>query len=246
MATVHSATVSERVRPIMAAVRTATLPVSEPHAPQAPSPLPFITISRQAGAGAWTLAQHLVDKLNALNPAADPHWTGWDRELVEKVAADHRIAAELIESLEDSTHSWLADLFTGMSYDDRPELVDEARVYHKVAATIRALAKVGHVVIVGRGGVCITRGMPGGIHIRLIAPMDHRVANMARQLNYTNTAAKAWVQQMDHNRAQFYRRYWPGIPLMDDAFALTLNAGLLSEDQMISSIRPLIGAKSSP
>lgn len=238
MATVHPGTIADQVRPIMASIRTTAVPVSERVGEEHHPPSPFITISRQAGAGAWTLAQRLVDQLNSVE-SGEPPWTGWDRELVEKVAADHRIAAELVESLEDATHSWMGDLFAGLSFTEHPELADEARVYNRVATTIRALAQAGHVVIVGRGGVLITRNMPGGIHIRLIAPLDYRIANMARQFKCTKESARSWVHQMDRNRQQFYRRYWAGTPLTDETFALTLNAGLLSEEQMIRCILPL-------
>ena len=40
---------------------------------------------------------------------------------------------------------------------------------------VRALAEVGRVIIVGRGGVFITRDLPGGIHVRLVAPREWRV-----------------------------------------------------------------------
>lgn len=42
------------------------------------TPLPFITISRQAGAGGRSLAQRLVERLNELEPDDRP-WSAWER-----------------------------------------------------------------------------------------------------------------------------------------------------------------------
>jgi hypothetical protein len=53
-------------------------------------PQPFVTISRQAGAGGRTLAKALAERLTEIDPSDRP-WAAWDGELVEKVAAEQRI-----------------------------------------------------------------------------------------------------------------------------------------------------------
>src|SRR4051812_42407553 len=70
---------------------------------------PFITISRQIGAGGEMLPAALVQRLNGIShtPAAGLStparaWQSYDRELAERVAHDHHISRELIESLEYS------------------------------------------------------------------------------------------------------------------------------------------------
>src|SRR5438067_6689534 len=55
--------------------------------------LPAITISRQAAAGAVTIARLLVDELNK-NPEPSP-WAVFDRNLVEKVLEDHELPQTL-------------------------------------------------------------------------------------------------------------------------------------------------------
>jgi cytidylate kinase len=224
------------IRSILGAIRSVPVPVApgqrEEHRAQ-----PFITISRQPGAGAWTLAQKLVEYLNIADPGEQP-WTCWDRELVEKVSADHRIASELVESLEDASHSWMQDFLSGLSFHTG----DEAKVYQRVATTIRALAQVGRVVIVGRGGVFITRNMPGGIHVRLVAPLGRRVEHMAEYLGVSRAEAAVRVREMERNREGFYRRYWPGESLAAENFTLTLNTQTLDEQQCIGCILPLVSA----
>jgi hypothetical protein len=128
-----------------------------------PGRRPFVTIAREAGAGGRSLSHALADALNQRDDTT--RWRAFDRELVEKVAADHQISETLVESLEKKTRSWLDELLVS-----GPE--SSFGVYRRVAATIRALAEVGGAVIVGRGGVFVTEGLPGGIHIRLVAPLE--------------------------------------------------------------------------
>jgi cytidylate kinase len=211
------------------------LPVyREVHAPATP----FITISRQVGGGAWTLAQRLVERLNHEDPGQRA-WTCWDRELVGKVAADHHMSEQLIESIEDAGPSWLADFFSGLAASD-PDAPSQDQVVHRMSKTIRALAQAGRVVIVGRGGVHITHDMPGGLHVRLVAPLERRIEYMAEYLKTTRPKAAEHVRHTDAAREAFHRRYWPNKPLSPESFHLTINTGIVSEERAIGCILGLV------
>jgi len=237
----HVTPLGEGIRSISAVIRTVPIPPkASTDEPPPPAPvLPFITLSRQPYAGAWTLAQQLVDALNLSDPGERP-WTCWDRELVEKVAADHHLSRELVESIEDEHYSWITDFLSSLSFADSSPITDEAKVYEGVATTIRTLAKAGRVVIVGRGGVFLTRRMVGGIHIRLIASAENRVAFLAQKLNMSHELAAARLRQLERNRMGFYKRYWPGESLNLDVFAATLNTGVLDTPTMIQIIQALV------
>ena len=155
----------------------------------------FVTISRQAGAGGTSLGTELVKAINRLNPEADP-WCAWDQELVDKVAAEHHIRDEFIEAMEDAKRPWFLELIASLSSADRPS---DFKVYRRVAMTIRALAHAGRAVIVGRGGVFITAGLPGGFHVRLVAPIDFRVRRMA-ELREAGLATTPVVHEGDPGR----------------------------------------------
>jgi cytidylate kinase len=205
---------------------------------------PFVTISRQTGAGAHSLAEHLAERLNAAGP--EPRWQCFDRELIEKVARDHGLDADLVASLPDRPHSLLADLASGLRFDkSRP--TDEY-VYGKVVMTIRAVAKLGHAVIVGRGGVYCTQDLPGGVHVQLIAPLPHRVANYAAYHNLSERDAEAQVKRFDEQKREFYRRFWPGTLDAPDRFAMILNTDRVTIEQQADLILRLLadaGARAS-
>ena len=228
--------VESRIRPILGSLRSVPVPIHEGGRPG--GPLPFITISRQAGAGGWALGARLLHRLRGREPEADPPWTSWDRELVEKVADDHHISRRLVESLEQKSRSWLEELLGGMTAHD----VDEYAIYRRVATTVRALAQAGHAILVGRGGVFITRSMPQGIHIRLVAPIQNRVERMMGELSLDHAAAERWVREQDRRRDHFYQKYWPGASIGPESFTLTLNTGLVSDEAAADAVAALVPA----
>lgn len=211
--------------------------------PSLPGFTPFITISRQAGAGGNLLAQQLVETLNRHDPQGKP-WSAWDQELIEKVAFEHNIPRECIAALEDDRRPWFLEFVNGL-ISQQAGAGDESIVYARVAETVRALALTGRAVIVGRGGVYLTAGMDGGVHVRLVAPLAHRVENLATQLNISLDEAVKRVAQIDHNRAVFYKKYWPKKQLTPDIFTVTLNTAALTDDQMIKCLLPLVHGTST-
>lgn len=227
---------SGTIRSVLAAIRATPVALRHMSESAAPKALPFVTISRQAGAGGHTVGQRLVNRLNELDPGEQP-WALWDRELTEKVVADHNVERSLVEALAEGHRSWMEDFLAGLSFE--PDQT-EARVYQYVATTMRALAQHGRVVLVGRGGVHITRRLPAGIHIRLVAPLDHRIHAMAKQLGLSQEAATAHVHQLDKQREAFYRRYWPRDVLANEAFSVTFNTAMVDERLAVESALALI------
>jgi len=220
---------------------------ARPGQPVAPPPvLPFVTISREVGSGAWDIAQRLVEALNQDLPDPQHPWTAWDRELVEKVAADLHLSDRLIHSLWDSSHSWLNEMLSSLSFNDQVRHADEVHLVHKVVGTVRALAQAGRVILVGRGAVLVTRQMPGGVHVRLIAPLADRIRHMAEFLGVSPDDAARHVREMSRSREQFYHRYWPSQPISPELFAAMLNTSQLSPAAVVDVIRNLIRHMGEP
>jgi cytidylate kinase len=201
------------------------------------SPPVFVTVSRQPGAGAISFSHKLAERLNATGPA---DWSAWDRELVEKVSAEHGIAKDIIEMIPNRHRSWLEDFVLNFSTDRNPPDVVEIRAYKRVAATIRALAAQGHAIIVGLGGTFITQHMPGAIHLRLIAPLDYRIKGTAEREKISIHEAARRVAEIDYRRSEFYRRWWPTKSLAPETFTMTLNSGELSLEELVECVVPLI------
>ena len=197
----------------------------------------FVTVSRQPGAGAISFSHRLAARLNQ---DGQNDWSAWDSELVEKVSAEHGIAKEIIEMIPNRHHNWLDELLQGFIAGQNPPDMMEIRAYKQVAMTIRALATAGHAIIVGQGGSFITEGMPAAIHLRLVAPLEHRIKYTAEGEKISLHEAAARIVEIDQRRAVFYRRYWPGKVIAPETFTMTLNSAELSLDELVECVLPLI------
>jgi len=212
-----------------------------PHAaPDArPAATPFVTISRQAGAGGRTFAQQLAEYLNAHDANAPMRWTVWDNELVERVAVESHLSKSRVSAaVDDRPPTWLEEALGSLAISTGG--LDDHGIYKRVATTIRALAALGRVIIVGRGAAFATAGMPGGTHLRLVAPLATRVANTVESTGLSRALAADWVKDRDAARAAFYRRHWPTHSLDPENFTVTLNTAATSTDRLVDCIASLI------
>jgi hypothetical protein len=176
-------------------------------------------------------------RLNERDPGAVP-WTVWDNELVERVAAEHHLPASKVAALEDVRPSWLEEALGSLAVASPPS--DEMTVFHRVAATIRALAEIGRVIIVGRGAAFVTADMPGGVNVRLVAPRERRIEWTAGSMGISPEVAADWVKEKDAAREAFYRRHFPKRPLIPENFSATFNTALVPADQLEQSVLDLV------
>ena len=190
-----------------------------------------------------TFSHALARRLNELDPAAD--WSAWDQELIQKVSTEQGISSRLVQLVENRPHSWLEEMIEGFSTNPEEVNTSELHVYKRVAMTIRSLARAGHAVLVGQGGRWITANMAGGVHVRLVAPREYRINFMAEKLHMTYEQASQHVEELDHNRARFFRRYWPGKLLTPQNFALTLNTAEVPLHTLVECVVPLVLAKAN-
>lgn len=201
----------------------------------------FVTVSRQPGAGGFAFAQGLVERLNGL-PCGD--WTAWDNELFDRVWLERSVQEEVIQVLAEQPLGWLQTLCENATDPTRRQN-EEFGAYQHVAMMLRALAMAGHTVLVGRGGQFITEQMRGGIHLRLVAPLEHRIKYMMDKFDLTQRQAASRIAKTEHDRELFYHRFWKCKDLGPETFALTLNAGELTIDEMVESVLPLIRMRES-
>lgn len=214
---------------------------------------PFVTISREAGAGGTEMGVMLAERLTRMEAAkvgpdgfgelsgSDVRkWKSLDREAISAIAADDHLSKELIASLEVGGHSWIEQFFEGMGHTDR---LSELAAFKRAVSAIRALGQNGRVILIGFGGVFVTSDMPGGVHVRLVAPVEFRIRNYAAVNGVSEKEARERVGVLDANRDAFIQTYWPKQRLVPERFHLTLNTGLLTDEQMVDCILPLMRGK---
>ena len=174
-------------------------------APQEHRPQPFVTISRQAGAGGGALAQALKSALNSSsNETLFEGWQIIDAEALSRILQDARLRISLEALAREEYHSPLEEALY-QAITNRPP---QEAVIHRMFAMTRALAQVGKVIIVGRGGACLTCDLPLGIHLRLVAPLACRVAFMMKLLHTSEKDAVREVAKQDQARVELVKDYF--------------------------------------
>lgn len=194
---------------------------------------PFVTISRQAGAGGHTLAGILLDRLND-----DPDkelfggWEMFDQKLVSMVADDPDLTVSAESLLGEEYHKTADDFFRQILTSTTHQDIVMDRIFRLV----RVLAEVGKAVIVGRAGSEVTRDLGPSVAVRLVAPKEQRVARMMELHELNEKKATELTDKYDSGRARLLKRHFKADiddPLRYDA---TWNTGSASFEAIADSI----------
>lgn len=212
--------------------------------------MPVITISRQLGSGAVYIAHQLAKKLNLRYI---------DKELITKVAQVAKVSEEQIEHFDQDEFDKMKVLFaqvpfsapgSGMLYPFGavgymepywfhgmiPELdgIDDRKYLQITKTVIRNFAEEGNVIIMGRGGCILLKDFPAAIHLRIVAPLEKRIAwAIQEEPNIDQFKAKEIIEKKDKARAEylkhFYNANWND-PLY---YHLILNTGHVTLDNAV-------------
>lgn len=183
-----------------------------------------MTISRQVYSGSHEIAELMIRHLDADPKLGSAKWALFDRDLVHRILEDHHLPKALARYMpedRDRDFTGLINEILGL----HPSLWE---LFHYTCDTVAKLAKVGNVILIGRGAHIITRNMPHVVHVRVVAPFELRVQRAAEILGISIREAGKHVRQDDQARAAFVRSHFDE-PLDNPlAYHLTLNTGLIS------------------
>jgi cytidylate kinase len=192
---------------------------------------PFITLSREYGCGAYTVAQRLVQLLNDRFRPSIP-WVAYGRDVLEQVARDMHLQREIVESITERRRDEVTELIDSILN----RKVDETLVFRKLAEVIRSLAMRGRVVIVGRGGYLLTPDLKTGLHVRLVAPRAWRVHHVQVERNLAEPDALILVRQSETERSRFLKTFFVQDPARPVYFDLTIDCSRFNPDQVAAII----------
>ncbi|MCP3993549.1 MAG: cytidylate kinase-like family protein [bacterium] len=166
---------------------------------------PFVTISRQAGAGGHTLAKTLITRFHqSSNRDLLGDWDVFDQKLVAMVADDPdlRVSVEALlgEEYRKATDDFFRQLLTATTHQDI--------VMNRMFRLVRTIAEVGKAVIVGRAGSEVTRGLGPSVSVRLVAPEEKRVAHMMELYGTSEKKAINSIDKHDSGRARMLKRHF--------------------------------------
>ncbi len=197
---------------------------------------PVITISRLYGCPAKKVAQQLAtalsDKMLAHNKKGPP-WKFITKEIMSESAKELELNPEKIQYIFDYEQKTLVDDI--LSAHSNKYYKSDRKIRNTIAKVIRNISSEGNVIIVGRGGVAITRDIPRSLHINLEAPFDWRVIRIAEKYDLAFEEAERIIKDTDNKRKQF-REYFEGRNTDYTWFDITFNTMTLSVDEIVSII----------
>ncbi len=173
-----------------------------------------VAISRQAGARGTTIARKVAEILD---------WQVFDHDTLDYLAQNDTAREQFLAEVPAGALAWadaqLARLFRYHGLNAEGESLRRVRLVLAVAAR-------GSAVVVGRAAGFLLPAETT-IHVRVIAPLDSRVAYMAQELRLTRPEAVEEVRARDERRALFLDQTLARDPSDVTAFDVVVNSDRL-------------------
>jgi len=186
-----------------------------------------VTLSRQTGSGAHSVAEKLAARLQALSPKDGCPWTVFDRNLVEKVLEDHNLPQRLAQFMPEDRVTEIADTMDELFGLHPPSWT----LVHQTTDTILRLAELGNVILIGRGATVITSKLDYVFHVRLVGSLERRIKHVQETDHLSKEAALDLIRKEDRGRKRYLKRYFNtdlNEPLL---YHLVINTDLISYDE---------------
>lgn len=173
---------------------------------------PVITISRQTGCGARGIAWTICEELNKRKPAAknEIKWRFISREILQESAEQLNLDTRALKSVIDDKDRGIMDQIVGALSTHSHK--SDQKIKKTVQDVIRQFGNIGNAVIIGRGASSICRDINQSLHIRLVAPEQWRIAEIARRLDFSKAYATEYVHKRDVERDLLVTKLLGGKP----------------------------------
>lgn len=183
-----------------------------------------IALSREAGARGRAIAQRVGEELG---------WMIYTQELLEYSVQDELARQQILGNLSPDIAAWVEEQMKHC-----PALAKHTR--HPLAADlvrlVLALGAVGEVIIIGRGaGYILPRQTT--LHVRLVAPLEDRIAYMSQWMRLTREEATRQVELRDERREEFIQSHFGTSPKDVHQYDLVLNTSFMGEEMSAALIR---------
>ncbi len=201
--------------------------------------LPAVTISRQAGARGRTIGLKLQEALRARDSKSEIPWTLFDDNLVQQVLEDHQLPKDLEKFMPDDAVGELESTINEL-LGRHPSLWT---LFEKTAQTMVRLSRMGHTILVGRGGNEVTRGFSNVLRVRLIGSEPRRQRQMMQVQDMTESEARKFVKEEDTARRRFIRQHFNTD--IDDPmrYDLVINTDNFSDDCIVQQLMAALEGK---
>lgn len=199
-------------------------------------PGPVITISRLYGCPAKKIAKILTEELTTkmmVKGYKKIQWKLITKEIICEAARELEMDPSKIKYVFDNEQKgFIDDIFSAQL---NKYYKSNRKIRNTISRVIRNIANEGFALIVGRGGVAITRDIPKSLHVSLEAPLAWRATRVSEKHELTLEEAVKYARDIDRKR-QLFRESFQGKNNDYTEFDLTLNCMTLSVDEIVKII----------
>jgi cytidylate kinase len=200
---------------------------------------PFVTLSREAGAGGTTIALRLAEHLNRIAPVDPCPWVVFDKNLIDRVLEEHRLPQSAGEFMPEKKISEVRDILETM-IDLHPPAFAMVR---RISETILHLAQMGHVILIGRGANLLTRKLAGGVHVRIVGSQEQRLAHEQEFYRLSKEAALRKLKEDDKGRQDYIKQHFGKDPANPLHYDLVINTDRVPCDAAVEAIGRMVAAR---
>ena len=184
---------------------------------------PVITISSEPGSGGRVIARGLAEQLGI---------DLFDRDLVKEIAESAHISGAVIETMEKERMSGIQDFIASLVND---RYLWPGVYLDHLMKVVAAIASHGNAVIVGRGANFLIPAEEC-LSIRVIAPLEGRVQNVAKEFGVTPDEAKRRVINRENRRSAFIRQSFNADVSNPANYDLVINTKKLNSDAALGAV----------
>jgi cytidylate kinase len=213
--------------------------------PQAIAAMRAVTVSREYGSGGGEIAARLARRLG---------WQLIDHAVIEQAARELNVHETEVEKHdEEYVESRLSRILNRIqNFVSAPSIAGpsvaplgfaspapaaEAPAYQDIIRDIvTAAVNTGHVVIIGRGGQVLFAGWRDVLHIRVVAPLELRVAYVAQREGLAMDAARTRVQAKDRARQHYMQTQYHCQHEDPHLYDLVIDTAVLNLDNAVDLI----------
>jgi CMP/dCMP kinase len=206
--------------------------------------MPVITVSRQFGAGGSSVARIVADRLGAELV---------DGSLIADVARRLRLSESDVASTDERPEAFvdrllgaLKYLAPGITFPWRPPGQEDGidphwAIVNLTQELVREAARMGNVVVVGRGGAFLLRDHPNARHVSLRASDEVRLETIMSRFVVSAETARRRMRTTDAERAAYIRQLY-GADWQDSVhYDLVIDTGRLGYERAAEVILAAIG-----
>jgi cytidylate kinase len=194
-----------------------------------------VTISREYGSGGGEIAKRLATQLG---------WQVIDHDIVWRIAQEMNVSEQEAQVRDEQVESLLVRILNSMQKVDAPFMVtapplgvittNPQEYRDALIKVIDAAVARGHVVIVGRASQILLAERRDVLHVRIVAPLEMRVAYVMKREGLSREQALTRIQGKERDRQRYLQSEFKQDPEDAHLYDLIVNSAVLTLDSIVS------------